>query len=713
MRGETPAVTRGGTIDPAVTMIAPGDAGTMLHVAMTEAEAGMTEEETTTGVAGTTVVEAAKKTSTLHQGAAPWPTPGLFENETRQRNPHPLQLNDCSTDKGREDDLWKKTSRNDDHRSLHPLPPPPLPPPHPDVSPFLCRSRHEKDKLERDQARRRSDQAREVATMRANAMRAGGAAPSKSAPSSKSKKAEDSSSVSSDSEDERDPCRVSLKKLKEKLSASSAPASKAMVVGRHWSDKTREEMDERDWRIFREDHQIATKGGKVPLPMRGWRDADPTRQLPDDLLEVIDRVGYKKPSPIQMQCIPIGIGNRDCVGLAETGSGKTVAYLFPMLVYIKSLPPLNEETKQLGPMGLVLAPTRELVQQIEDECDKFMRDMKLNVYSIVGGVSIEEQSFIAQKGVEVIIATPGRLKDCLERSYIVLAQCNYIVLDEADRMIDLNFETDLLFILDSMQADALKPEDESQELIEGKVYRQTFMFSATMPPAVERISRKYMRRNVVVTIGEVGMAVDRIKQTVEVIKENAKQSRLMDIINNEFVPPYIIFMARKNSCDRLGKHLELEGWNCAILHGGRSQDARESAIVDFKAGRKDILIASDVAARGLDVKGVTLVVNYDVPKNIDEYTHRIGRTGRAGMTGDAVTFLTAEDEHIMFDLKKMLEKCKQVVPHELGQFEAAKFKDAAGKGKGKGDRTQHINMEDGKGKGKGGKGKGGGKGFGK
>ena len=263
--------------------------------------------------------------------------------------------------------------------------------------------RIEKEKLDREQERRRQDQAREVAAMRAKAMKAGGAAqPTPAA------KADDSSSVSSDSEDERDPCKVNLKKLKEKLSNNTkqGAGNKAMKVGRHWSEKSREEMDERDWRIFREDHQIATKGGKIPLPMRGWRD--PPDLLPEDLLDVIDRVGYKKPSPIQMQCIPIGIQNRDCVGLAETGSGKTVAYLFPMLVYIKSLPPLTEETKQLGPLGLVLAPTRELVQQIEDECDKFMRDMRLNVYSIVGGISIEQQSFIAQQGTEVIIATPGR-----------------------------------------------------------------------------------------------------------------------------------------------------------------------------------------------------------------------------------------------------------------------------------------------------------------
>jgi len=491
--------------------------------------------------------------------------------------------------------------------------------------------------------------------------------------------AEDSSSVSSDSEDdEKDPCKVDYKRLKDGLLKDKTKEAQAMMPGKHWSELTPETMNVRDWRIFREDHQIATKGGKVPNPMRSWEESD----LPEDLKAVVKRVGYAKPSPIQMQCIPIGVDRRDCVGLAETGSGKTVAYLFPMLVYIKGLPALDSVTKLEGPLGLVLAPTRELVQQIEDECDKFMRDMKradgsgqrLMVYSIVGGISIEQQSFIAQQGTEIIIATPGRLKDCLERQYIVLNQCNYVVLDEADRMVDLNFEADLLFILERMKADSLRPEDENAALVEGKIYRQTFMFSATMPPAVERISRKYMRRHVVVTIGEVGQAVTSVTQRVEVVKENEKRARVEGLINHDFEPPIIIFCARKNTCDQLGKHLEGEGWNVAILHGGRSQEARENAIVDFKAHKKDILVASDVAARGLDVKGVTLVIQYDAPKNIEEYTHRMGRTGRAGLKGDAICFITDSDEHIMYDLKAMLEKSNQVVPPELSKFEAARFK---------------------------------------
>jgi ATP-dependent RNA helicase DDX23/PRP28 len=213
-----------------------------------------------------------------------------------------------------------------------------------------------------------------------------------------------------------------------------------MRVDSHWSEKKREDMTERDWRIFREDFNISYKG-VVPasaLPLRNWDEAD----LPKPLRKAVDRAGYKKPSPIQMAAIPLGLQFRDVIGIAETGSGKTAAFVLPMLVYIQNQPPMlgNPEVEAEGPYAVVLAPTRELAQQIEEETRNLAHYTDFRVVSVVGGQSIEDQGFALRKGCEIVVATPGRLVDCIERSYAVLNQCNYVVLDEADRMIDLGFE---------------------------------------------------------------------------------------------------------------------------------------------------------------------------------------------------------------------------------------------------------------------------------
>ncbi|PHH86900.1 hypothetical protein CDD83_9617 [Cordyceps sp. RAO-2017] len=207
-------------------------------------------------------------------------------------------------------------------------------------------------------------------------------------------------------------------------------------LGRHWSDKKLDEMRERDWRIFKEDFGIATKGGSIPNPMRNWGESG----LPPRLLDIVHRVGYKEPTPIQRAAIPIALQARDLIGVAVTGSGKTAAFLLPLLVYISDLPPLTEANKNDGPYALILAPTRELVQQIETEAMKFADPLGFRCVSIVGGHSLEEQAFALRNGAEIIVATPGRLVDCIERRLLVLAQCCYVIMDEADRMIDLGFE---------------------------------------------------------------------------------------------------------------------------------------------------------------------------------------------------------------------------------------------------------------------------------
>ncbi|MCD7454239.1 DEAD-box ATP-dependent RNA helicase 21 [Datura stramonium] len=239
-----------------------------------------------------------------------------------------------------------------------------------------------------------------------------------------------------------------------------------MRVDRHWSDKELEEMTEIDWRIFREDHNISFKGSKIPRPMRNWAES----KLTTELLKAVKRAGYKKPSPIQMASIPLGLQQRDVIGIAETGSGKTAAFVLPMLTYITRLPPLSEENETEGPYAVVMATTRELAQQIEDETVKFAHYLGIKVVSIVGGQSIEEQGFRIRQGCEVVIATPGRLLDCLERRYCVLNQCNYVVLDEADRMIDMGFGPQVVGVLDAMPSSNMKPKNEDEELDENKIY---------------------------------------------------------------------------------------------------------------------------------------------------------------------------------------------------------------------------------------------------
>ncbi|ELU43883.1 pre-mRNA-splicing ATP-dependent RNA helicase PRP28 [Rhizoctonia solani AG-1 IA] len=451
---------------------------------------------------------------------------------------------------------------------------------------------------------------------------------------------------------------------------------------RHWSDKPLNEMKERDWRIFREDFSIACRGGNIPFPLRSWTESE----IPQAILDVISAIGYEEPSPIQRQAIPIGLQNRDVIGIAETGSGKTASFVIPMLVYIQSLPALDDVNRHLGPYALILAPTRELAQQIEAETRKFATPLGYKCVSIVGGRAVEEQQFNLREGAEIIIATPGRLKDVIDRHVLVLSQCTYVVMDEADRMVHLGFEADLTFILDALPAESLKVEDEmdldgrhgvvrDSSGQKGKT-RVTTLFSATMPPAVERLARKYLRRPAVITIGEAGRAVESVEQRVEfVIGDDKKKARLLDILNNGgFQPPIIVFVNQKKTADMVAKDLSRAGVT-STLHSGKNQEQREAALQALRTGEADVLVATDLAGRGIDVQDVSLVINYQMANTIEAYVHRIGRTGRAGKTGVAITFLTNDDDEVMYDLKQEISKSPiSKVPPELARHEAAQQK---------------------------------------
>ncbi|KAJ5784470.1 Pre-mRNA-splicing ATP-dependent RNA helicase prp28 [Penicillium pulvis] len=461
-------------------------------------------------------------------------------------------------------------------------------------------------------------------------------------------------------------------------------------LDKHWSEKELSHMRERDWRIFKEDFNIATRGGSVPNPMRSWKES----QLPPRLLELIDRVGYKEPTAIQRAAVPIAMQSRDLIGVAVTGSGKTAAFLLPLLVYISELPRLdeNEWRKNDGPYAIVLAPTRELAQQIEIEAKKFTGPLGFNVVSIVGGHSLEEQAYSLRDGAEIIIATPGRLVDCIERRMLVLSQCCYVIMDEADRMIDLGFEEPVNKILDALPVTNEKPDTEeaenpqtmSQHLGGRDRYRQTMMYTATMPAAVERIARKYLRRPAIITIGGVGEAVDTVEQRVEMVPgEDKRKKRLGEILTSgEFRAPIIVFVNIKRNCDAIAREIKQMGFSSVTLHGSKTQDQREAALASVRSGGTEVLVATDLAGRGIDVPDVSLVVNFNMATSIESYTHRIGRTGRAGKSGVAITFLGNEDSDVMYDLKQMLIKSPiSRVPEELRKHEASQSRPNRGPGK--------------------------------
>ncbi|KAF5811282.1 putative RNA helicase [Helianthus annuus] len=369
--------------------------------------------------------------------------------------------------------------------------------------------------------------------------------------------------------------------------------------------------------------------------MRSWAES----KLSSELLKVVDRAGYKTPSPIQMAAILLGLQQRDVIGVAETGSSKTAAF----------------ENEAEGPYSVVMAPTRELAQQIEEETVKFAHYLGIKVVSIVGGQSIEEQGFKIRQGCEVVIATPGRLIDCLERRYAVLNQCNYVVLDEADRIIDMGFEPQVVGVLDAMPSSNFKPENEDEELDEKRIYRTTYMFSATMPLAVERLARKYLRNPVVVTIGTARKATDLITQHVIMVKESKQMPRLQKLLDDLVDKTAIVFINTKKSADFMSKTLEKASYRVTTLHDGKSQEQREISLEGFRTKRFNVLVATDVAGRGIDIPDVAHVINYDVAHVIN-----YDRTYKA----------CREDKYRYY----MLTQSNSPVPPELARHEACKFK---------------------------------------
>ncbi|KAI3641099.1 hypothetical protein MIR68_000878 [Amoeboaphelidium protococcarum] len=421
--------------------------------------------------------------------------------------------------------------------------------------------------------------------------------------------------------------------------------------GLHYRDKAFSQLNSRDIRLIRNDYNISVKGDDVPIPIRTWADL----QIDQQLLAVLQSL-YKHPSPIQRQCIPISIQYRDLIGVAETGSGKTASFLIPIMDSILRLRTKYQMSEyHSGPFAICLVPTRELAQQIDDEVQKYRR-LSLQSMIIIGGKDIEFQSLNMNKK-DIIICTPGRLKDVIEHRYLVMDRVCHVVLDEVDRMVDMGFSADVDFILSQIP---------KRSYANGNQKVQMLMYSATLPPEIAKIAKSYLVDPVTVTIGSTGKAVDRVQQVVEFQQRGSKKMRLLAVLEqNKYGRPVMVFVNMKGECDVIGKFLQTNGFKVAVLHGGKSQQQREQAIDQFKRGTSDILVCTSIASRGLDIPDVALVINYDMSFSIEDYTHRIGRTARANKFGTALTFLTEDDQAVFHDLRIFLEKSNAKVPTEL------------------------------------------------
>ncbi|NWV82987.1 DDX43 helicase, partial [Dasyornis broadbenti] len=376
----------------------------------------------------------------------------------------------------------------------------------------------------------------------------------------------------------------------------------------------------------------------IPNPVRTFEDA--FEHYPD-IVANLRKVGFLKPTPIQSQAWPIILQGIDLIGIAQTGTGKTLAYLMPGFIHLTSQPISKDQRG--GPGMLVLAPTRELALQVEAECLKYAYE-GIKSICVYGGGDRKGQIDVVTKGVDIVIATPGRLNDLQMNNFINLKSITYLA-NEADRMLDMGFEPQIMKILIDVRPD-----------------RQTVMTSATWPDGVRRLAKSYLKDPMIVYVGTLDLAaVNTVQQKVVVIPEEQKRAFMHSFIKSmKPKDKVIIFVGKKLTADDLASDFGIQGIPVQSLHGNREQCDREQALDDFKKGKVRILVATDLASRGLDVHDITHVFNFDFPRNIEEYVHRVGRTGRAGRSGEAVTLVTSNDWRFASELIDILERSNQV-----------------------------------------------------
>lgn len=405
---------------------------------------------------------------------------------------------------------------------------------------------------------------------------------------------------------------------------------------------------------------VKVRGKDVPKPVKNWHQCG----LSSRVLDVLRKGGFERPLAIQAQALPVIMSGRDCIGIAKTGSGKTLAFVLPMLRHVKDQPPLAQGD---GPVALSMAPTRELVTQIAKEVKRFAKAVGLTCVAVYGGSGVANQITELKRGTEIVVCTPGRMIDILVTSggkITNLRRVTYLVLDEADRMFDMGFEPQIMRIVQNIRPD-----------------RQTVMFSATFPRQVEVLARQVLTNPVEIQVGGRSVVNKDITQFVEIRPEEDRFLRLLEVLGEWYEKgKLLIFVSSQDRCDTLFRDLLRAGYPCLSLHGGKDQSDRESTIADFKANVCNILVATSVAARGLDVKDLVLVVNYDVPNHHEDYVHRVGRTGRAGAKGTAITFIGPDEAQYSPDLVKALKESGAPIPQDL-QAMAEEFLKSCKEGK--------------------------------
>ncbi|KAK2904892.1 hypothetical protein Q8A67_006691 [Cirrhinus molitorella] len=413
-----------------------------------------------------------------------------------------------------------------------------------------------------------------------------------------------------------------------------------------------------------DDIPVEATGTNSPGHIESFHDVD----MGEIIMGNITLSRYTRPTPVQKYAIPIIKAKRDLMACAQTGSGKTAAFLLPVLSQIytdgpgEALQATKASSQQENgkyvrrkqyPISLVLAPTRELALQIYDEARKFSYRSRVRPCVVYGGADIGQQIRDLERGCHLLVATPGRLVDMMERGKIGLDYCKYLVLDEADRMLDMGFEPQIRRIVE-------------QDTMPPKGARQTMMFSATFPKEIQILARDFLEEYIFLAVGRVGSTSENITQKVVWVEENDKRSFLLDLLNATGKDSLtLVFVETKKGADALEDFLYREGYACTSIHGDRSQRDREEALHQFRSGRCPIMVATAVAARGLDISNVKHVINFDLPSDIEEYVHRIGRTGRVGNLGLATSFYNDKNSNITKDLLDILVEAKQEVPSWL------------------------------------------------
>ena len=367
--------------------------------------------------------------------------------------------------------------------------------------------------------------------------------------------------------------------------------------------------------------------------------------LSPEILSALERQGYTAPTPIQAQGIPAVLAGKDLMAAAQTGTGKTAGFTLPILELLKGKPRAKPNTARV----LILTPTRELAAQVGESVATYGADLPLNYAVVFGGVKINPQMMKLRKGVDILVATPGRLMDLYQQNAIRFPQLEILVLDEADRMLDMGFIHDIKKIIKLLPAT-----------------RQTLMFSATFSEDIRTLAKSLVNEPVEISVTPRNTTAERIEQIMYAAEKNDKPRMLMQILRNLNIPQVLVFSRTKHGANRLVKQLDKEGFLAAAIHGNKSQGARTKALSDFKAGRVQVLVATDIAARGLDIEKLPYVINYDLPQVAEDYVHRIGRTGRAGQVGHAVSLVMDEEYKTLKAIEKMIGQ--PIERHQLEGF---------------------------------------------